>query len=55
MSRFIDRLVVAFERMDKKKLDEMFPDNITRHHIRVLGLRANKKKNFLPNRLCLRR
>ncbi|KIW73815.1 hypothetical protein, variant [Phialophora macrospora] len=55
MSRFIDRLVVAFERVDKKKLDEMFPDNIARYHIRVPGLRANKKKNFLVNRLCLRR
>ena len=55
MSRFIDRLVVAFERTDKKKLDGMFPDNITRYSIRVPGLRANKRKNFFVNNLCLTR
>lgn len=55
MSRFIDRLVVTFERVDKKMLDEMFPDKITRYHIHVEGLRPNKRKNFLTKKLCLRR
>ena len=55
MSRVIDRLVIDFERRDKRALDNMFSDKIRTYHIVVEGLRENRKKHFLPDRMRLSR
>jgi hypothetical protein len=55
MSRVIDRLVVEFERRDKRALDNMFPDNLENYYLLVEGLKQSKKKHFLPNRMRLSR
>ncbi|EXJ77707.1 hypothetical protein A1O3_09936 [Capronia epimyces CBS 606.96] len=55
LQNIIDRLVVDFERREKKKLDAMFPNKIVDCTIKVPGLRESRERRFLNGRMTLRR
>jgi len=53
LTQLIDGLVIDFERLDKKRMDEMRPGDPDVFRVKIPGLRADSKLGFEAGRLLL--